>query len=704
MAVRAGFRANHGWRARNFLDRRITGSMPRPHGSAAVLRRFRFRSARALRRALGLRNHAARIARGVSAGCLAGAVPLPVAQIPLSVFLAWAARGNKAFAILPQIVFNAGVTIPLAFVQFKIGAWLWPGRTADAGHAMRALKAIVAEWQLWAVGGSARNLLADLSALGLGILGPMILGVVITGFALALMAYPPAVITVSTWRKWRHSRRLRRGLARLARATPPATARHAGHGTACGRARVAVPGWQARSESLAPALPPAAEPPLARMEILTRYVRFPGRFQRAATVKLLVNGSEAYPEMLAAIHAATGTVDLDTYMIRADHTGTLFQEAMRRAAQRGVRVRLLYDYIGSRGLPDRFVRDLLAGGVEAAVYHPPVFNRPIWVMNRRDHRKILVVDRRILFIGGLNVADDYASVEDGGGGWRDTHLRIDGSDMAEAGERLFDMGWQDATAYGDMTTRSSRLKDRVRTGLRRFVGTMEAPQAADALDAKSGARRRSSYGGQPGISPAGRHWQPGEALAKSGAGPDAGGVAAQIIGNEEFRYRRRIRHAYLYAIRHARRYILIENAYFIPDRGVRRALIRAVQRGVFVAVAVARHNDVAIAALAGRSLYSELLERGVRIFEWPHGMLHAKTAVIDDGWAIVGSYNFDRRSLLHQLEAVAVVADADFAVRLRDQTMADLAQCHEVTLHEHESRSWIHMLQESGAYMLRYWL
>lgn len=605
---------------------------------AAALRRFRFRSARGLRRALGLHNHAARIARGVSAGCLAGAVPLPVVQIPLSVFLAWVARGNKAFAVLPQIVFNAGVTIPLAFVQFKIGAWLWPGQTADTGHAMRALKALVAEWQWWAVGGSVRNLLSDLSALGLGILGPMILGVVITGFALALMVHPPTVIAVSTWRKWRRSKRLRRGLA--------------------------------RSEPLAPALPPSAEPPLARMDILTRYARFPGQFQRAPAVKLLVNGSQAYPEMLAAIHAATGAVDLDTYMIRADHTGTRFQEALRRAARRGVRVRLLYDYMGSRGLPDRFVRDLLAGGVEVAVYHPPVFNRPIWVMNRRDHRKILVVDRRILFIGGLNVADDYASVEDGGGGWRDTHLRIDGIDMAEAGERLFDLGWQDATAYGDMTTRGSRLKDRVRTRLRRLVGTMETPQAADAL----------------------------------GGRPDAGGVAAQIIGNEEFRYRRRIRRAYLYAIKHARQYILIENAYFIPDRGVRRALIRAVKRGVFVAVAVARHNDVAIAAYASRGLYSELLERGVRIFEWPYGMLHAKTAVIDDGWAIIGSYNFDRRSLLHQLEAVAVVADAGFAVRLRDQTMADLAQCHEVTLHEHESRSWIHMLQESGAYMLRYWL
>jgi len=119
---------------------------------------------------------------------------------------------------------------------------------------------------------------------------------------------------------------------------------------------------------------------------------------------------------------------------------------------------------------------------------------------------------------------------------------------------------------------------------------------------------------------------------------------------------------------------------------------------------VARHSDVAIAAYASRNLYSELLRSGVRIFEWPQGMLHAKTAAVDDAWAIVGSYNFDHRSLFHQLEAVAVAADPGFVRRLRDQTLADLARCHELTLWEHESRSWRQMLLESGAHLLRYWL
>ena len=138
-------------------------------------------------------------------------------------------------------------------------------------------------------------------------------------------------------------------------------------------------------------------------------------------------------------------------------------------------------------------------------------------------------------------------------------------------------------------------------------------------------------------------------------------MRVRVLGNAAFRPRFRIRRAYLHAIRHAQRYILIENAYFIPDAGVRRALASAVKRGVVVAVAVARQSDVRVVAYASRSLYGTLLDSGVRLFEWQRGMLHAKTAVIDDAWSVVGSYNFDQRSLMHQLEAVAVIADPKFA-------------------------------------------
>lgn len=478
-----------------------------------------------------------------------------------------------------------------------------------------------------------------MSGSGLPTLVFAVVAIRIISVAMAMVAYVLTVMAVWMWR-------VRRGKRLAGKGFPPAP------------------------PSLL-VLPKAGGPPLTRHEILAVYARRPAQFERALSVKLLVDGREAYPEMLTAIESATATVVLETYILRADRTGTRFQEALCRAARRGVHVRLLYDYVGSLGLPDGFVRHLMDAGVEVAVYHPLVLDRPIWFMNRRDHRKILVVDRKVMFIGGLNIADDYAAAEDGGGGWRDTHVRLDGIEVAEEGERLFEMGWRKADVSGEMPTRAARLRAGLRARLRKLVNIRDAwrrePHAVSTLQ-------------------------------------DEKAVPVDVVGNDEFRYRWRISRAYLHAIRHARRYILIENAYFIPVRAVRQALARAVRRGVLVAVAVPGHSDVPIAAHASRSLYGELLKSGVRIFEWPHGMLHAKTAVVDDAWAIVGSYNFDHRSLLHQLEAVAIVADHDFASRLREQSLADLAQCHEVTLGQHESRPRWQVLVDYGAYMLRHWL
>ena len=309
--------------------------------------------------------------------------------------------------------------------------------------------------------------------------------------------------------------------------------------------------------------------------------------------------------------------------------------------------------------------------MQVAVYHPLALSRPIWLMNRRDHRKMLIVDQQVLFTGGLNIADDEAPAEDGGGGWRDTHVRIEGAEVAQEGARLFETAWDRADVYGEPRNRAARLKAELSAQVRRLAGIRSILQLrAPAAEAPHGDQ----------------------------------GVPVQLISNDGHLYRWGIRRAYLYAIEHARDYILIENAYFIPARAVRRALARAAKRGVVVAVAVPRFSDVPIVAYASRHLYAGLLKRGVRIFEWPKGMLHAKTAVVDDAWAIVGSYNFDHRSLFQQLEVVAVVVDPEFARRLREQTLADLGRCHEVTHREHAARSFVRRILESVAYRLRDWL
>jgi cardiolipin synthase len=407
------------------------------------------------------------------------------------------------------------------------------------------------------------------------------------------------------------------------------------------------------------------------MDEISQYVRKFRRFQMADSVKLLIDGRETYPEMLSAIESAKDFIDFETYTFCADRTGEQFKQALCRAAERGVRVRFLYDYIGSRGITAAFLLSMIERKIDVRVYHPLVLHRPTWAINRRDHRKILIVDGQTIFTGGINISDEYAPIGQGGLGWRDTHIRIDGEAVALWAEQLFEYAWHRSTAYHETWSSTSKIRAGLRKRFKKPITLGSIPVKANILPTFLSRTRK---------------------------------VAVRIIGNRELRFRRRIRSAYLYAINNARQYILIENAYFIPDYHIRMALALAVRRGVKVAVIVAKDGDVPLASHASRSLYTRLLRSGVRIFEWPDGMMHAKTAVIDDVWSIVGSYNLDHRSLLHQLEAVALVVDTEFSYRLRQQGLADLACCHEVTLQEHLARPWYRKLQETLAYKIRYWL
>jgi cardiolipin synthase A/B len=411
--------------------------------------------------------------------------------------------------------------------------------------------------------------------------------------------------------------------------------------------------------SAAPAKPPSSH------RLRLRYGRRDMRFVSAHAVRLLVNAGEAYPEMLAAIGCATDHVELETYTLRDDGVGRTFQQALVRASSRGVRVRLLYDWLGSLALPGRFVRELVEAGVAVSAYHPLVWRRPVWALNKRDHRKMLIVDDAVCFTGGLNIGEEYLSGSHGDPAWRDTHIRLDGPAVAREMLGLFEYAWRWATPYNKTLTRRTRIG----SGIRRRMTTV--------------SRRR------------------GRPVVHAGA---TGEIAVSIVGNELLRHRRRIHRAYLRAISGAQRYVLIENAYFIPSTPVRRALIKAVRRGVFVGVVVGAESDVPITTCAMRWLYEPLLAGGVRLFEWPVSVMHAKTAVIDDAWSIVGSYNFDHRALLHQLESVAVVADPALARHLRDQTLADIARCREVVLETHRRRPWREKAKQYFAYLVRHWL
>jgi cardiolipin synthase A/B len=389
------------------------------------------------------------------------------------------------------------------------------------------------------------------------------------------------------------------------------------------------------------------EPIRARLpdEADWRYVRRRKLVRVGNFVQPLRTGKEAFPAMLAAIAAAKHHVHLETYLLRADRTGNEFKEAMIERARAGVRVRLLFDSLGSFGLPGAFLGELKAAGVLAVKYHPLVPWRARWSLNRRDHQKILVIDDEVAFTGGINLGDEARPVEDGGGGWYDVHVRVEGPVVLDLA-RIFRRTWE-----------------------------------------------RS--GGDP---------LPETPLFRRATNDPRFTAAVQAISNAAVGRRWRMHRAYLHAIRRAERSISIMNAYFIPGRNLRRAFAQAVERGVSVRVIVPSAIDVKAVYYASHHLYANLMRHGIRVFEWPERMMHAKIGLIDGVWSTIGSYNLDRRSLQHNLEVGLVIVDRKIGGELEEQFEKDVATCREITLDEWQRRSAWEKAMEWLFYRIRYWL
>jgi cardiolipin synthase A/B len=360
-------------------------------------------------------------------------------------------------------------------------------------------------------------------------------------------------------------------------------------------------------------------------------------------ITLLRGGEESYPQMLEAIAKAERSVHLETYIFRSDQTGRRFGEVLEERARAGVTVRFLVDAVGSLELDDAFLRELRLAGVTVRTFRPLSWKAGMG-FNRRDHRKLLVVDGRVGFTGGLNIGDEYAPSPDGGG-WHDLHARIEGPAVAEMA-RLFRRTW--LAAGGDVF-----------------------PQIEEDA-AESVATENTAF--------------------------------AIAVGNEDLRRRATIRRFYLHAMRRARETIHIMNAYFIPDRGVRRVLANAVRRGVRVTVIVPEKSDLRSVQFASQHLYAKLLKAGVRIFEYPERMMHAKSAVVDAVWATIGSYNLDARSLFHNLEVVLCIVDRAFAAVVRAQIEEDAAASRELVPEVWRQRPWWRKVAEWFFFQFRHWL
>ncbi len=376
----------------------------------------------------------------------------------------------------------------------------------------------------------------------------------------------------------------------------------------------------------------------------------------AHRLAILRDGGQTFSAMLAAIRSAERSICLETYILRDDQTGARFGQALIARARAGVEVNVLYDAWGS-SVSIEYLVWLSQGGVRTMAFHPvelsSTIDKTLAKLTLRNHRKLLIVDSKVAFTGGLNISDDYAGEADGGRDWRDTHVRIEGPVVAEL-LGFFLATWK---AAGGPAVTAAR----------------HAPDVGSPLPRRAG-RRSPAPVQDPHVQVAASHLRRG---------------------------RRTVRHAYGEAIREARSHIYITNAYFLPTVRLLQALRHAAQRGVDVRVMVAGTTDVPAVLHASRAIYGLLLKAGARLFEWEGRVLHAKTATIDRSWSTIGTSNLDRQSLRFNLEVNVIVRDSAFAGAMEAMFFQDLLSCREITLDTWEKRPLLDRAASWVSYLAR---
>jgi cardiolipin synthase len=341
-------------------------------------------------------------------------------------------------------------------------------------------------------------------------------------------------------------------------------------------------------------------------------------------LQLLQGSRELFPALVEAIDAAQREVRLETYIF--DFTGQSAEVAyaLERAARRAVSVKVVVDGFGSGPLPPAWAERFVQAGVDWRVYAPLGWYGMLWLGSwRRLHRKLCVVDGQVAFCGGINILDDFHDPNHGPLEWPrlDFAVRVTGP--------LVD---QIHSTMAQLWLRMQAMRDARRARL------------ADMLDSLRTAgfthRRRPDGAGQPR-------------------------ARAALVLRDNLRNRAHIERAYRRAIGHAREEIIIANAYFVPGRKMRKALVSAANRGVKVRLLLQGRYEYFMQYYAARPIYGALLRAGVEIYEYSPSFLHAKVAVIDGRWATVGSSNLDPLSLLLAREANVIVEDHEFAAELR---------------------------------------
>lgn len=343
-------------------------------------------------------------------------------------------------------------------------------------------------------------------------------------------------------------------------------------------------------------------------------------------VDILTNGAQFYPAMRDAILQATGSINLEAYIFQPGEAADMLTDAMVGRARDGVEVRIVLDWIGSAGMRGRTARRLHDAGCHVCFYQPITWYR-LHRLNNRTHRELLIIDGRIAFTGGAGVADWWYKPEGRTPAWRDTMARIEGP-IVSALQGVFAENWLECG--GEILTGPREWPD------------LEPAGAAEAMLVKSSPSDRAT----------------------------SSRVVFQML------------------MEGAVSEIDISTPYFLPDRAMRRALVRAARRGVRVRVVVpGRRSDQRLVRLASRRMYGELLEGGVQMYEYRSAMTHVKALLVDDTWALIGTTNVDNRSFEHNDEVNVAFREAAVTARLRRDFESDLAASDEVTSAGWQARS-----------------
>jgi cardiolipin synthase len=365
-------------------------------------------------------------------------------------------------------------------------------------------------------------------------------------------------------------------------------------------------------------------------------------------VTLLRDGPATYAAMFAAIRNARDHINLESFIIEDDEIGRQFADLLLEQQGRGIQVNVIYDSVGSFITPKAYFDRLREGGIEVLEFNPvnPLTAPKLWLLNNRDHRKLLVVDGRTAFLGGINISSVYSSgsrrtgqAHEANVAWRDTDVQIEGPAVAEF-QKLFMDTWE---------------KQR---------GKPLAP--------------REYF---PVLQPQGK-----EIVRAIGSTPDDPYSLIYLT--------------LISAIGNAEKQVYLTHAYFVPDPQLLAALMDAAGRGVDVKLILPSHTDSESTFHAGRSHYSTLLKAGVKLYERRGELLHSKTALVDGVWSCVGSSNLDWRSFLDNDEINAVVLGREFGGQMETMFAADLAASDAIELESWERRPLKFRLKEM---MARLW-